>query len=168
MSGLYYCNTAGDTATTVDCVYSKFTEDSVSHMDGASTDKKVVNAWATVTTIRRVRAKTVAQGRRDALHTSVGIPVIPEESLFKPILDPLAEQPLYLGSHVVPPSQQSMGAGDNMVTLSLDRGRRVNCPTNTAEHTEDQADEEGSQDMEFDHDATPAEQPPRRPQSAIY
>ena len=166
-SGLYYYNTVWGTASTVGCVYSKFTKDWVSTMDGGGTDKDVVNAWATVTTVHRVFAKEKARGKRVAPYTTVGLLVIPEEALFEPILAPLSEQPLDLVSHVIPPSQQSAGTDDNVTTLALDRNKQAHCPVGAVEHTESNMDKDGVQDVELEHNTTPAEQPPWRPRSVI-
>ena len=71
------------------------------------------------------------------LYTLAGPPVIPEDSLFEPSLDLLAEQPLDLTSHGVPASQQSVVASDDVATLAQDRGRWVDSPTDAVGHAED-------------------------------
>jgi hypothetical protein len=142
-SGLYYYNTAGSTEATADSVNNKFTEDWVSKLDGASTDEDAVNVWATGTTIRRLQTKTMARGKMKAPYSSEGLPVIPEESLFEPILDPLAEQPLDLETwHVIPPYQRPTVVGDDVATLALDRGGHIFSPAGDVGHTEDDVDEE--------------------------
>ena len=55
------------------------------------------------------------------LHSPEGLLVIPEESLFEPILDSLAEQPLDLETwHGILPYQRPTVVDDDVTTMALD------------------------------------------------
>jgi hypothetical protein len=142
-------------------MYNKFSEDWVTTIDESSTDEEVVEAWATVATIGRVQAKEKTRRELGAPYTPAQLPAIPEESLFDPILDPLAEQPLDLARHIVPPSQQSIDEQEATPALDSSGATGERGRAEALGGVEEKADNAPAQDQDVPIDASLNDASPR-------
>ena len=91
--GIYYCGIGAAQGVDIEDTqrYSKSTEDGA-HVTDRENTMEVKNAWTKVVNVRKVTAKRDARSKRYSPWLMTGILVIPEASLFMPLLDPLAKQ----------------------------------------------------------------------------
>lgn len=107
-NGLYYCDVTGRTAMGINDAYNNITDNWVMVADRTHTDSEVVGDWATVGSIGRVSEKTVTRGKQQEPYMPLQLPVIPKQSLFEPILDPMAERTFVPDHPVVSQLQTEM------------------------------------------------------------
>ena len=90
---MYYCDVEETTAPHADDKFNRITNDWVTVVDRLHTNAEVVDAWATLAQVERIRPGRLTRHDRGAPQLPPKLPVLPELSKFEPTLDPLVEQP---------------------------------------------------------------------------
>ena len=91
-SRLYYYNVEGTTAPHADDMFNRITDDWVTIVDRRHTEAEVVDAWATVARVERIRPKRMLQKNIGTPRLPPRLPVLPKLSTCEPTFNPLAEQ----------------------------------------------------------------------------